>query len=181
MNTVVGLLIGASLGAFVGWRGRCASGSCPLTSNPFLGGLCGALMGMLVAGLLSGSAGQMLPNSSEGSRANMTTKEMSNVIDLESEQSFDQTVLQSPVPVIVDFWAPWCGPCRKQSPIVDQLADQEADRLRVVKVNVDAHEALARRFDIRGIPTLIVFSNGKEKTRLIGLHSLEQVKNAVGA
>jgi thioredoxin 1 len=137
-------------------------------------------MGMLLAGLVSCSAGRIRPNSSEGSHPNMVTKELSNVVNLESDQSFDLMVLQSPVPVIVDFWASWCGPCRRQSPIVDQLADQEGDRLRVVKVNVDDHEELAHRFDIRGIPTLIIFSQGKETTRLVGLHTLEQVKNAAG-
>lgn len=109
----------------------------------------------------------------------MTQEAVSNIVTLNSENEFEKTVLKTSVPVLVDFWAPWCGPCRAQGPIVDQLAKQEGERLRIVKVNVDEMEPLARQFDIRGIPTLIVFSQGKEKSRMIGLQTLEDLKRAL--
>jgi len=110
----------------------------------------------------------------------VTTQEVqSNIMSLGSDKEFDQTVLQSSVPVLVDFWAPWCGPCRAQTPIIEQLAKQQGERIRFVKVNVDEIESLARRFDIRGIPTLILFDGGREKSRLVGLQTLEDLKRAL--
>jgi len=109
----------------------------------------------------------------------MTQEVQSNIMSLGSDKEFEQTVLQSSVPVLVDFWAPWCGPCRAQTPIIEQLARQQGERIRFVKVNVDEIESLARRFDIRGIPTLILFDGGREKSRLVGLQTLEDLKRAL--
>lgn len=109
----------------------------------------------------------------------MTQEVQSNVMSLGSDKEFDQTVLQSSVPVLVDFWAPWCGPCRAQTPIIEQLAKHQGERIRFVKVNVDEIESLARRFDIRGIPTLILFDGGREKSRLVGLQTMEDLKRAL--
>jgi len=182
MNTLLGVLIGAFVGAVIGRKGRCKSGACPLISNPYFGGLYGALLGAMLAGLLSCSPGGGVPKSLEGSSKKVVTQErLTNVIQLQSEGEFDQVVLQSPVPVVVDCWAAWCSPCRAQAPILEQLANRQGDHMRIVKVNVDELEGLTRRFDIRGIPTLIIFRDGKERTRLIGLHSLDQVKDALGA
>jgi len=84
------------------------------------------------------------------------------------ESDFPGVVEQSSLPVLVDFWAPWCGPCRIVSPVVEQIAKDLPGRLKLVKINTDSAPNLSRRFGIRGIPTLVVFDHGKEVARVTG-------------
>jgi thioredoxin 1 len=93
---------------------------------------------------------------------------MSEVLEV-TKDSFEQEVEKSDVPVLVDFWAPWCGPCRMLAPTVDELAGTYAGRLKVVKLNTDQNGEVAGRFGIRGIPTLIIFKDGKETERIVGV------------
>ncbi|WP_067779715.1 thioredoxin [Actinomyces vulturis] len=78
-----------------------------------------------------------------------------------SDSTFEAEVLQSDVPVLVDFWATWCGPCRQMSPIVDEVASELGDRVKVVKVDVDENQATAMKYGVRSIPTFAVFRNGE--------------------
>ncbi len=100
---------------------------------------------------------------------------MSNVIEV-SEENFEQEVLKSDFPVLVDFWAPWCGPCRMMGPIIDEIADENLE-LKVCKVNVDDSSDLARKYDIESIPTLIYFKNGIVRSTMIGLHTKQDILN----
>lgn len=95
-----------------------------------------------------------------------------------TESNFDQLVLKSAQPVIVDFWAEWCGPCKALSPVLDEIASESEGKINIVKVNVDEASELANRFGIRGIPTLIFFKDGEVKSTLVGNQpKAEIVKN----
>jgi thioredoxin 1 len=85
-----------------------------------------------------------------------------------SDDAFEKTVLGSSVPVLVDFWAPWCGPCKMIAPSVEELAKEYDGKALIAKVNTDDHPLWASRFGIMGIPTLIVFKGGKEVDRVVG-------------
>ena len=90
-----------------------------------------------------------------------------NILEV-TDASFDTEVLKSDVPVLVDFWAEWCGPCRAIGPILEDVADARQDSLRVVKVNIDESPDLARQFGVRSIPTLMLFQNGQLKSQRVG-------------
>jgi len=85
-----------------------------------------------------------------------------------TDAEFEKTVLQSAVPVIVDFWAPWCGPCKAVAPILDKLAKEMAGKLIVAKVNTDEHAEWAQRYGVQGIPTMLFVANGKIVHRQVG-------------
>lgn len=92
-----------------------------------------------------------------------------------SDASFEQEVLGSAVPVLVDFWAPWCGPCKMIAPLLDDVAEQFAGKLKVAKLNVDDHKEAASKFNVRGIPTLILFKNGAAHATKVGALSKPQL------
>ncbi|CAN5920188.1 thioredoxin [soil metagenome] len=96
-----------------------------------------------------------------------------------TDTSWDTEVLQADKPVLVDFWAEWCGPCRTVSPIVDELAGEHADSLKVVKLNVDDNPDIARKYRVMSIPTLMVFSDGDERKRIVGARGKTQLVNEV--
>ena len=84
------------------------------------------------------------------------------------DSSFEAEVLKSSLPVLVDFWAPWCGPCKAIAPVVAELAKEYAGRLKVVKVNVDDHPQSPSQYGVRGIPNLILFKDGKVRDQIVG-------------
>ena len=93
---------------------------------------------------------------------------MANYVDV-TDASFENEVLKSTVPVLVDFWAPWCGPCRSIAPHVEALGEAYTGKLKVAKVNVDQNQQVAGQFGIRGIPAILVFKNGEIANQLTGM------------
>jgi thioredoxin 1 len=101
-----------------------------------------------------------------------------NVLDV-TDVTFDQEVLKSDQPVLVDFWAPWCGPCKMLSPTVEALATDYAGRVKVVKVNTDVSRQAAMNYRIDGIPTLLLFKEGEAVERLVGLQPKDRLSAAI--
>lgn len=96
-----------------------------------------------------------------------------------TDANFTTEVLQSDVPVLVDFWAPWCGPCRMQGPIVEELATEIGEVAKVGKINVDDNGSSAMTYSVMSIPTILVFKGGKEVERLVGVQQKESLKQVL--
>lgn len=93
-----------------------------------------------------------------------------------SKRSFSEEVLSSSLPVLIDFWAPWCGPCRMLSPIVDEVAREHRADLKVVKVNIDEEPELANEFGVMSIPTLVLMKNGRVAANAVGVRPKQQIE-----
>lgn len=94
-------------------------------------------------------------------------------------QNFPQEVLQANIPVLVDFWAPWCGPCKMMAPILDKVSEKVAGKAKIVKLNTDENPDIAGQYQITGIPTLIVFKGGQEVERLVGVRQDAELESVL--
>jgi thioredoxin 1 len=104
---------------------------------------------------------------------------MSDYVNNVSDSSFETDVLKSEQPVLVDFWAEWCAPCRMLAPTVDAVAEKYAGQARVVKLNVDENPSVSQKYGIKGIPTLILFKGGKEEERVVGATSKDAISRMI--
>jgi len=103
-----------------------------------------------------------------------------NIVTL-STGNFEQEVAKSQTPVLVDFWAEWCGPCKMIAPVLDELADEKAGQVKIGKVNVDDNQELATRFGIRAIPTLLLFKGGQVKETIVGMTGKKDLEKKLTA
>jgi thioredoxin 1 len=96
-----------------------------------------------------------------------------------TDDTFDKDVVQSPEPVLVDFWAPWCGPCRMLAPVIEEISKEYTGKVRVAKINTDEHPNAASKYKISAIPTLLFFKGGKVVEQLVGVHSKAEIKKTL--
>jgi thioredoxin 1 len=168
ISLILSALIGGAVGAALGWFGKCSTGTCHLTANWRRGAIYGAALGCLFYFISGGSS----PASMNESTTN---------VKLIKEGEFDAEVVQSPFPVVADFYATWCGPCKILSPRLDKLAGSFTNEIKFVKINVDEAPNLYRRSNIQGIPTLLFFRNGKVVDSIMGLPALDDLRACLEA
>jgi len=162
------ILIGGGLGAVLGRFGKRSAGNWPLLANWRRGALSGALVGAMLF-FATGLGGSAAMNQSTAN------------VECITETNFDGVVQDCPKPVVVDFYATWCGPCKVLSPMLDKLAASFTNEIKFVKVNVDEAPNLSQRFNVQGIPTLLAFKNGKIADRVVGLLSSDELKSHLEA
>jgi len=161
-SLVLTVLVGAGLGAGLGYFGKCSTGSCPLTANWRRGALYGATLGLLFHAVLPHDAS--------------SPAESTQNVRLIQESQFEPEVLQATEPVVVDFFATWCGPCKRLSPMLDELAEPLTNQVKFVKIDVDRSARLAEQFGIQAVPTVLIFRNGKVVDKIVGLPSRGALK-----
>ena len=105
---------------------------------------------------------------------------MSTAVTEVTEQTWDEEVVKSDKAVLVDFWAEWCGPCHAVSPVLDRIADERKDEIKLVKVNIDEEQGLAQRYGIASIPTMILFRNGEPAAAAIGAQPKSSLEKSLG-
>ena len=102
-----------------------------------------------------------------------------SVISL-NEKNFDEEVLRSDKPVLIDFWASWCGPCKMMSPVIDAIAEEMGEKVKVCKINIDEEQNLAVKYNVMSIPTFIVLKDGKEVSRSVGVQDKAEIIGMIG-
>ncbi len=161
IRLMAGILIGGGIGALMGYFGKCSSGACPLTATPFRGAIYGAVLGIIFA--YSFRSEKQIPYDESESVA----------IHINSQSDFDKHISGANIPVLADFFSNSCPPCRSLAPTIEELAREYEGRVLICKVNLDKAPELAKPHKLKGIPTVLFFSNGKEAERIVGAHRKE--------
>ena len=161
LKFIIFLIAGAGIGALMGYFGKCTNGQCPLTANP----LRGALWGLFLAGIaaypmLLGALRKPVPSSP-------------NILHITGKIDLDKILADDTKPVLIDFYADWCGPCRGLSPTINRLADEFKGRVNVIKINIDNFSDIAKNYGVQSIPTVIIINKGAEIKRITGANLFE--------
>lgn len=185
-KALLGIVLGGGFGVLYSRLTRCSTGTCPLTSNWWLAGLFGAAFGLVIAfssasnaGTSAAPASQKVKSSQSRPAASQPQGEKKMPKNIESTDDFDKDVLKSSKPVLVDFYATWCGPCRFLAPVMEQIAAEQGDKVNVVKIDVDKASDLAARYSIQGVPTVMLFDGGKAVKTFVGVRSKAEYLSAI--
>ena len=168
---LAGIVLGAGIGALLGYFGKCSSGTCPLTANPYRGALYGAAMGVVLALAFSHAPKAQLQKSSprEPAEEAVAGSGKEALLHVDSEADFKALVLDAGGICLVGLFSNRCPPCRVLAPTIVSLADKYAGKVTVCKVDVDRLPTVAEQYGITAIPTVLVMKDGKEVERLVGL------------
>ena len=159
-SLAIKLFLGAGLGALLGYIGQCNSGTCPLTANWRRGAMYGAVLGLMFHFAAGGGSYQHPKN-----------------VKAIAAADFAAEVTHAGQPVVVDFFAPWCGPCKTLAPRLDKLAGEFGDRIKFVSINLDQAQNLARELNVQGVPTLFFFgADGKLADTSVGLLAADALR-----
>lgn len=170
LRLIAGLCLGAFLGILLGYFGKCSTGTCPITRNYFTSVLYGAVIGVVFAGALGPKTAQTPTDERPSAAERAAVEEV-------SDADFAATVRDSDVPVLVDFWSPWCGPCRAMLPVIDSLAERYAGKIKFAKLNVDDNPATAQAYGVSAVPALLIFRNGQPIERVVGLREADELQS----
>ncbi len=166
VRLLIGSGLGSALGAVLGYVGKCSSGACPLTANPWRGAFFGALLGVAIALSFGPARG-----AGEAAAA-----EKGKIHEIADESDFDARVKKAQGLVLVKFYAPWCGWCKRLAPVLEKLAGEYQGKVAFVKVDTDQQKALARKHGVRGLPTMIIFRDGKQVQKIVGYRDEKDLK-----
>ena len=170
---LIGILIGGAIGALMGHFGKCSSGGCPLTANPFRGAIYGGVMGLLIA-FASGSTQPTASNHKEEQPA-----PGEGLIYIGTQEAFDKIIAKTTLPCLVDFYSDSCPPCRRLSPTIHALAEKYEGRAVICKINTASAQELSAVYQIQSIPAVLFFKDGNEVKRLIGLQPQVAYENVL--
>ena len=162
LKGIIILLVGAGIGAAMGYFGKCNNGQCPLTANPLRGSLWGLCLALIIAyPMIMDSFRKPIPESE-------------NVIHIKTPEELQQLIAGSGKVCLIDFYADWCGPCRRLAPVINQLADEFKGEVSIIKINVDKFSELAGKYGANSIPTVIITKDGKQVEKVIGAGSFKK-------
>jgi len=193
VRILLGVLIGGLIGAVLGYFGKCSSGSCPLTANPYRGAIYGAVMGALLASAFSLKPGEKTESSNIASESDLNAKVLkesgSGLVESLTKDSFLQKVFnyeqnkewkfEGNLPCIIDFYADWCAPCKMIEPILQELAQEYQGKLNIYRVDTQAQQELAAAFGIQSIPSMLFVPLNDKPQMAIGALPKKTLKKAI--
>lgn len=134
---------------------------------------------LVIGAIINGSNGTAISHVPASLQQDANAAEDSDLVPAVTQASFDSDVLQSEKPVLVEFWATWCGPCKQMKPVVNEIAKEFEEQIKTVKVDIDAEPELASKFNVNGVPTLMLFKDGKMVTIVSGVTSKETLAEQI--
>jgi thioredoxin 1 len=167
LKAIIILIIGAGAGAAMGYFGKCNNGQCPLTANPLRGSLWGLCLAMIIA----------YPMIVDAFRKPVPESE--NIIHIKTPEELESIISAPGKLCLIDFYADWCGPCRRLAPTINRLADEFKGRADIIKINIDKFSPLAQKYGANSIPTVIITKDGKQVEKIIGANRFEKYAEAL--